>query len=93
MTGTPESTQESLTWRKSSPRKMRQVKLKRRSLTMFMDEQNHGKAVATGFQGDSTEQEVEQLLRGTIVEIGMSTENVKNKMSCQTYHICLHVLQ
>ena len=41
--------------------------------------QNHGKAVATGFQENSTEQEVEQLLSETIVGIGMSTENVKIK--------------
>ena len=55
------------------------------------EDQNHGKAVATGFHGDSTEQEVEQLLRETIAEIGMSTESVKIK--CQTYHICFHIFQ
>ena len=43
------------------------------------EDQNHGEAVATGFHGDSTEQEVVQLLRETIAEIGMSTENVKIK--------------
>ena len=42
-----------------------------------VQDQNHGKAVATGFHGDSTVQEVEQLLRETIAEIGMSTENVQ----------------
>ena len=42
-------------------------------------DQNHGKAEATGFHGDSIEQEVEQLLRETVAEIGMSTENVKIK--------------
>ena len=41
------------------------------------EDQNHGKAVATGFHGDSSEQEVEQLLRETITEIGMSTGNAK----------------
>ena len=41
------------------------------------EDQNHGKAVATGLHGDSSEQEVEQLLRETIKEIGMSTENAK----------------
>ena len=40
------------------------------------EDQNHGKAVAAGFHGDSTEQEVEQFLRETIAEISMSIENV-----------------
>ena len=43
------------------------------------DDKNHGRAVATGFHGDSSESEVEQLLRETITEIGMSTENAKNE--------------
>ena len=34
-------------------------------------------AVATGFHGDSSEHEVEQLLKETITEIGMSTQNPK----------------
>ena len=41
------------------------------------DDQNHDKAVATGFHGETSEQELEQLLRETTVEIGMSTENAK----------------
>ena len=40
-------------------------------------DQNHDKAVATGFRGDTSKQEVEQLLRETITEMGMSTENAK----------------
>ena len=43
------------------------------------EDQNHGKAEATGFHGDSSEQEVEQLLRETMREIGMSTDNAKIK--------------
>ena len=43
------------------------------------DSQNHGNAVATGFHGDLTEQEVEKLLGETIAQIGVSTENVKIK--------------
>ena len=41
------------------------------------EDQNHGRAVATGFYGDSSEQEVEHLLKETTTEIGMSTENAK----------------
>ena len=41
------------------------------------EDQNHGKAVTTGLHGDTSEQEVEQQLRETIMEIGMSTENAK----------------
>ena len=41
------------------------------------EDQNPGKAVATRFHSDSSDQEVEQLLRETITEIGMSTENAK----------------
>ena len=41
------------------------------------EDQNHGKAVATRFYGDTCEQEFEQFLRETLTEIGMSTENAK----------------
>ena len=34
------------------------------------EDQKHGEAAATGFHGDSTEQEVKQLLRETIAENG-----------------------
>ena len=47
------------------------------------EDQNRGEAVATGFHGDSTEQEVKQLLRETITEIGVSTENVQIKCSAK----------
>ena len=43
------------------------------------EDQNHGEAEATGFHCDSSEQEVGQLLREAIIEIGMSTENVMIK--------------
>ena len=54
-------------------------KIKAGEFNKVQEDQNHGKAVATGFYGDSTEQEVEQLLRETIAETGMSTENVEIK--------------
>ena len=41
------------------------------------EDQNQGKAVATGFHSETSEAEVEQLLKETITEIGMSTENVR----------------
>ena len=41
------------------------------------EDQNHGKAAATGFHGDTSEQEVERLLGETITEIGMSNKNAK----------------
>ena len=41
------------------------------------DDQNQGKAVATGFHGETSESEVEQLLRETTTEIGMSIENAR----------------
>ena len=41
------------------------------------EDQNHGGAVATGFHGDTSEQEIERLLRETITEIGMSHENAR----------------
>ena len=41
------------------------------------EDQNHGKAVATGFHSDTSEQEVEQMLRETLTEIGLSTEDAK----------------
>ena len=37
------------------------------------EDQNQRRAVATGFHDEMTEQEVENLLKKTIVEIGMST--------------------
>ena len=41
------------------------------------EDQNHGRAVATGFHGDTSEQEIERLLRVTITEIGMWNENAR----------------
>ena len=52
-------------------------KIKADEFNKVHEDQNRGKAVATRFHGDSIEHEVEQLLRETIAEIGMSTENVK----------------
>ena len=78
MTGTTESTKESPTWRKILHDRRDKLN-KIGEYNKVQEDQNHGKAVATGFHGDSTEQEVEQLLRETIAEIGMLTENVKIK--------------
>ena len=50
-------------------------------------DQNHGEAVAPGFHGDLTEQEVEQLLRETIAEIGMSTEMSKSSVHPNLSHM------
>ena len=41
------------------------------------EDQNHGKAEATEFHCDTSEQEVAQLLRKTVTEIGMSTKYAK----------------
>ena len=41
------------------------------------DDQNQGKAVATGFHGGTFGAEVEQLLGVTITEIGMSVESAR----------------
>ena len=41
------------------------------------DDRNQGKSVVTGFHGETSESEVEQLLRETITEIGMSIENAR----------------
>ena len=46
------------------------------SAVVFCHRENQGKAVASGFHGETSESEVEQLLRETI-EIGMSIENVR----------------
>ena len=43
------------------------------------DDQNRGRAVATGFRDDTTENEVETLLISTIVEAGMSKERIQIK--------------
>ena len=43
------------------------------------EDQNQRRAVATGFHEDTTVQEVENLLKETIVEIGMSTEKTQIK--------------
>ena len=78
MTGTTESTKEIAHMEKKFSTVEEAGKTKTGEYNKVQG-QNHGKAVATGFHGDSTEQEVEQLLRETITEIGMSTENVKIK--------------
>ena len=44
-------------------------------LNRFHDDQNQGKAVVTGFHSETSESEVEQLLKETIIEIGMSIAN------------------
>ena len=43
----------------------------------FHDDQNQGKAVVTRFHSETSEAEVEQLLKETITEIGMSIDNVR----------------
>ena len=65
MTGTTESTKESDMEKKFSMIEERR-KIKAGEINKVPEDQNHGKAVTTGFHGDSTEQEVEQLLRETI---------------------------
>ena len=52
-------------------------KTKNGECSKAQEEQNYGKAVAAGFNGDLTEQEVEQMPGETIQVIGMSIENVK----------------
>ena len=49
------------------------------------EDQNHSKAIATGFHGDSSEQEVEQLLKETITGIGVSTESALAKLITQDF--------
>ena len=49
------------------------------------DHQNQGKAVVTGFHSETSESEVEQLLKETITEIGMSP--------CKVNYTCFHLLQ
>ena len=70
-------------------------KIKAGEFNKVQEDQNHGEAVATGFQGDSIEQEVEQLLRETVAEIGMSTENVKIKCLVKliTHAFCTSIRQ
>ena len=48
------------------------------------EDQNHGRAVATGFHGDASEQEIERLLRVTITEIGISNENARIECPAKT---------
>ena len=43
------------------------------------EEQNQRRAVATGFQDDTTEQEVEDLLKETIVAIGIAMDKINIK--------------
>ena len=54
------------------------------------EDQNHGKAVATGFNEDSIEQEVEQSLRETVTEIGMSTEMSRSNVQPDLSHMPSH---
>ena len=41
------------------------------------DDQNQGKAAGTGFHSETSEAEVEQLLKETMTELGMSIENAR----------------
>ena len=52
------------------------------------ENQNHGKAAATGFHGDSTEKEVEQLLRERRLQRLVRRLRMSRSMSSQTCHIC-----
>ena len=45
----------------------------------FHDDQKQGKAVVTGIHSETSEAEVEQLLKETITEIGMSIGNVRTE--------------
>ena len=45
------------------------------------DDQSQGKAVVTGFHSETSESEAEQLLKETIIEIGMSIVNARIECS------------
>ena len=47
-------------------------------------DQNQGKAVVTGFQSETSESEVTQLLKESINEVGMVTEKQTNSSGQQT---------
>ena len=53
------------------------------------EDQNHGRAVATGFHGDTSQQEIERLLRRTITEIGMSYRKCKDRVFLQNLSLML----
>ena len=57
------------------------------------EDQNHGKVEATGFHGASSEKEVEQMLRETVTENGMSTDNAKIECLAKPITQCFHLLQ
>ena len=52
------------------------------------DDQNQSKAVVTGFHSETSISEVEQFLKETIIEIGMSFENAS-----RAEHTCIQSLQ
>ena len=56
---------------------MRQNEINTDDSSKVHEDQNHGRAVATGFHGDTLEQEIERPPRRTITEIGMSYENTR----------------
>ena len=62
VTGTNNSMKELITWRKLSMIDETN-EIKADEFSKVHEDQNHGKAVATGFHGDSSEHEVERLLR------------------------------
>ena len=57
------------------------------------EDQNQGKAVVTGFHSETSESEVDKLLKETITEMGMSIENARIELVCKTNYTCLHPLQ
>ena len=56
---------------------MRNVETENDESKRVHDDQNQGKAVVTGFHSETSESEVEKLLKETTTEIGMSIENAR----------------
>ena len=51
------------------------------------EDQNQGKAVVTGFHSETSESEVDKLLKETITEMGMSIENARIERSASQLHM------
>ena len=66
---------ESRIWKRRSPTLTKNVKTVKTNPTDNMTTRTKAKAVVTGFHSETSEAEVQQLLKETITERGMSIEN------------------
>ena len=91
--GTIKSMKESRTWKRSSLWEMRQMKIKVDESSKIHEDQNHGRAVATGFHGDTSGTKNWTTVEENFHRDRNVDRKCKDRVSSKTYHTCRYLFQ